>query len=291
MTLGQPIIIDNIAGAAGRIGTARLARAAPDGYTIGHGSAGTHMANGAVYTLNYDVLTDFAPVALLAAAPQIIVAKKSMPANTLVELIAWLKANPDRASQATSGLGGYSHLAGLFFQNETGTRFQFVAYRGGVQSMQDLLAGQIDLMIDQASNAQPQVRSGNIKAYAIAAAHRLAEAPEIPACSFGLDSSCSDGWPPSFGLGLVEAGKRAGRSLVPRKNLQPKIRQPVSHGGILQSLQRGRVELLDNAQRRIFRCKQRVPVRKVESGQPRLIDCRHRSRSSWRPPADFRPRR
>jgi len=180
VTLGQPVIIDNVGGGAGRIGTGRIARAAPDGYTLGHGSAGTHMANGAVYSLNYDVVKDFEPVALLAAAPQIIIAKKTMPANNLVELIAWLRANPDKASQATSGLGGYSHLAGLFFQKETGTRFQFVAYRGGAQSMQDLVAGQIDLMIDQALNALPQVRSGNIKAYAVASKTRLAEAPDIP---------------------------------------------------------------------------------------------------------------
>jgi tripartite-type tricarboxylate transporter receptor subunit TctC len=161
--LGQPIIIDNVGGAAGRIGTGRGARAAPDGYTLIAGSAGTHMANGAVYTLNYDVLRDFEPVSLIASTPQLIVARKTMPANDLKELIAWLKANPDRASQATSGLGGYSHLAGLLFQKQTGTRFQFVSYRGGAQSTQDLVAGQIDLMIDQASNGLPQVRSGNIK--------------------------------------------------------------------------------------------------------------------------------
>ena len=180
LTLGQPVIIDNVGGGAGRIGTGRVARAAPDGYTLGHGSAGTHMANGAVYSLNYDVVEDFEPVALLAAAPQIIIAKKSMPASNLVELIAWLRANPERASQATSGLGGYSHLAGLFFQKETGTRFQFVPYRGGAQSMQDLVAGRIDLMIDQALNALPQVRIGNVKAYAVASKARLAEAPDIP---------------------------------------------------------------------------------------------------------------
>ena len=180
MSLGQPVIIDNVGGAAGRIGTGRVARAAPDGYTLGQGSAGTHMANGALYTLNYDVLNDFEPVSLLAATPQLIVGRKTMPANDLKELIAWLKANPDKASQGTSGVGGYSHIAGVLFQKQTGTRFQFVFYRGGAQTMQDLMAGQIDLMIDQSSNALAQVRNGTIKAYAVAAKSRLAEAPDVP---------------------------------------------------------------------------------------------------------------
>jgi tripartite-type tricarboxylate transporter receptor subunit TctC len=179
-SLGQPVIIDNIGGAAGRIGTGRVARAAADGYTLGQGSAGTHMANGALYTLNYDVLNDFEPVSLLAATPQLIVGRKTMPANDLKELIAWLKANPDKASQGTSGVGGYSHIAGVLFQRQTGTRFQFVFYRGGAQTMQDLMAGQIDLMIDQSSNALAQVRNGTIKAYAVAAKSRLAEAPDVP---------------------------------------------------------------------------------------------------------------
>jgi tripartite-type tricarboxylate transporter receptor subunit TctC len=179
-SLGQPLIIDNVGGAAGRIGTGRGVRAAPDGYTLIAGSAGTHMANGALYTLNYDVLKDFEPVSLLAATPQLIVARKAVPANTLQELVGWLKGNPDKASQGTSGIGGYSHLAGVLIQKQTGTRFQFVSYRGGAQTMQDLLAGQIDLMIDQASNALPHVGSGTVKAYAVAAKHRLAEAPEIP---------------------------------------------------------------------------------------------------------------
>jgi tripartite-type tricarboxylate transporter receptor subunit TctC len=177
-TLGQVVIVDNVGGAAGRIGTGRAARATPDGYTLVTGSAGTHMANGAVYTLSYDVLKDFDPVALLAATPQLIVAKKTMPASNLKELIAWLKENPDKASQGTSGVGGYSHLAGIFFQKQTGTRFQFVPYRG--TAMNDLVAGHVDLMIDQASNALPQVRDGNIKAYAVAANRRFAEAADIP---------------------------------------------------------------------------------------------------------------
>src|SRR5262245_3580950 len=179
-SLGQPIVIDNVGGAAGRIGTSRAAGAAPDGYTLITGSAGTHMANGALYALNYDVLQDFEPVSLLAATPQLIVSRKTMPANNMKALIAWLKANPDKASQGTSGVGGYSHLACVLFQKQSGTRFQFVFYRGGAQTMQDLVAGHIDLMIDQASNALTQVRSGNIKSYAVAAKRRLAEALDIP---------------------------------------------------------------------------------------------------------------
>jgi tripartite-type tricarboxylate transporter receptor subunit TctC len=177
-TLGQVVIVDNVGGAAGRIGTGRGARAAPDGYTLITGSAGTHMANGAIYTLSYDVLKDFEPIALLAATPQLIVAKKAMPASNLKELIAWLKENPDKTSQGTSAVGGYSHLAGVFFQKLTGTRFQFVPYRG--TAMNDLVAGHVDLMIDQTSNALPQVRNGNIKAYAVAANRCFAEAADIP---------------------------------------------------------------------------------------------------------------
>jgi tripartite-type tricarboxylate transporter receptor subunit TctC len=178
LALGQPVIIDNVGGAAGRIGTARLAHAVPDGYTIGHGSAGTHMANGAVYALSYDVLRDFAPIALIAATPQLIIARRTMPANGLKELLAWLKQNPNKALQGTSGVGSYSHLAGVLFQQQTRTSFQFVPYRG--TAMNDLVAGHVDLMIDQASNALPQVQSGAIKAYAVAAARRLALAPDIP---------------------------------------------------------------------------------------------------------------
>jgi tripartite-type tricarboxylate transporter receptor subunit TctC len=177
-SLGQPVIIENVGGAAGRIGTERGARAAPDGYTLINGGSGTHVTNGAVYSLKYDVLRDFEPVALLANTPQLVVTKNAIPASDLAGLIAWLKTNPDKALQGTSGIGSNSHVAGVFFQKLTGTRFQFVPYRG--TAITDLVAGHIDLMIDQASNALAQVHSGTIRAYAVASENRMAVAPEIP---------------------------------------------------------------------------------------------------------------
>jgi len=180
VALGRPIIIENVTGAAGSIGVGRVARAAPDGYTLSVGFLGTHVLNGALYALQYDVLNDFEPIALLASNPQLIVAKIAMPANDLIELIAWLKANPGAASQGTAGAGSPAHVGGALFQNMTGTRFQFVPYRGAAPAMQDLVAGQIDLMFDQASSALPHVRSGGIKAYAVTAKTRLASAPDIP---------------------------------------------------------------------------------------------------------------
>jgi tripartite-type tricarboxylate transporter receptor subunit TctC len=178
--LGQPIIIENVTGAGGTIGVGRVARAVPDGYTLSIGFLGTHVLNGAIYALQYDVLKDFEPVALLASNPQLIVAKNATPAKSLTELIAWLKANPGRASQGTAGVGSPAHVSGAYFQKETGTRFQFVPYRGAAPAMQDLVAGQIDLMFDQALNSLPHARGGKIKAYAVTADTRLASAPEIP---------------------------------------------------------------------------------------------------------------
>jgi tripartite-type tricarboxylate transporter receptor subunit TctC len=179
-TLGQPIVIENVAGASGSIGVGRVARAAPDGYTLILGSWVTHVVNGVVYALRYDVLNDFEPIGLIATNPLLIVAKKAMPAESLQELIAWLKANPDKATQGTTGAGSALHVAGVFFQKETGARLPFVAYRGGALAMQDLVSGQIDMMIDVAANSLPQVQAGNIKAYAVTDKRRLAAAPAIP---------------------------------------------------------------------------------------------------------------
>jgi tripartite-type tricarboxylate transporter receptor subunit TctC len=179
-SLGQPVIIENVTGASGSLGVGRVARAKPDGYTISLGYLGTHVFNGAAFPLPYDVLNDFEPVSLLVSNPLLIVARKTMPAKDLRELIAWLKANPGKGSEGTSGPGGSSHVAGIYFQKETGTRFALVPYRGSALIMQDLLAGRIDLMIDFAANSLPQVRFGTIKAYAVTAPSRLPVAPDIP---------------------------------------------------------------------------------------------------------------
>ena len=176
----QPIVIENRSGQAGVLGTDAVAKAAPDGYTIGIGHVGTHVVNGAIYQLPYDVLNDFEPISLVAANAQLAVVRKSFPANNLKELTDWLKANPDKASQGTAGAGSASHVSGVYFQKETGTRFQFVPYRGTGPAMQDLVAGQIDLMFDQAANSLPQVRNGNVKAFAVTAKSRLPSAPDIP---------------------------------------------------------------------------------------------------------------
>jgi tripartite-type tricarboxylate transporter receptor subunit TctC len=179
-SLGQPVLVENVPGAAGSIGVGRVARASPDGYTIAVGQWGTHVINSVIYKLPYDVINDFEPVALVADSPFLIVAKKSLPPNDLGQLIDWLKANPDRASQGTAGVGAASHVAGVLFQTKTATRFQFVPYRGAAPAIQDLVAAQIDMMIDTPANSLPQVRAGQIKCFAVTAKSRLASAPEIP---------------------------------------------------------------------------------------------------------------
>jgi tripartite-type tricarboxylate transporter receptor subunit TctC len=180
VSLGQALIIENVTGAAGATGVGRVARAAPDGYTLSLGNWGTHVLNGALYTLKYDLLKDTEPVALLASNPQVIVAKKTVPAKDLKELVAWLRANQSKVSAGTGGFGSPSHVGGIYFQNSTGTEFQFVSYRGTGPAMQDLVAGHVDLIFDQALNALPFVQSGNVKAFAVTAKTRLSAAPDIP---------------------------------------------------------------------------------------------------------------
>jgi tripartite-type tricarboxylate transporter receptor subunit TctC len=178
--LGQPVTVENVTGAAGNIGVGRVARAAPDGYTLIAGIWATHVVNAAIYALPYDVLNDFEPVLLTSRNAQVIVARKTMPADDLKGLIAWLKANPDMATAGTSGVGSPQHVFAVFFQNATGTHFRFVPYRGGVVAMQDLIAGRIDLIFADQTTSLPQVRSGNIKAYAVTGNSRLVAAPDIP---------------------------------------------------------------------------------------------------------------
>ena len=178
-SLGRPVIIENVTGAAGSIGTGQVARAAPDGYTLISGGLNTHVINPAFLALRYNVLNDFEPIALTASVPLLIVAKKAMPANDLKELVAWLKANPDKASLGTGGRGNVSHLAAVFFQRKTDTRVGFVPYRAAGAAINDLVAGHVDMMMDLASNSLPHVRAGTIRAHAVTAKGRLVVAPEI----------------------------------------------------------------------------------------------------------------
>jgi tripartite-type tricarboxylate transporter receptor subunit TctC len=178
--LGQTILIENVTGAAGSLGVGRVVRAAPDGYTISIGHLGTHVANGAIYKLGYDLVTDLEPVVLLPSNPMIIVSTNAVPAKSLKELVAWLKAKPTPPTAGTAGAGSGSHIAGLYFENVTGIKLQYVPYRGTAPALTDLVAGQIDVIIDQTSNSIAQVRAGTIRAYAVTDDKRVASASEIP---------------------------------------------------------------------------------------------------------------
>ncbi len=179
-TLGQSVIVENQAGANGSTGTGRVARAAPDGHTLSMGHWSTHVVNGAAYPLTYDLLKDFEPVALVTSNAYVIVAKNATPASDLKGFIDWLKANPDKASEGTAGIGSPQHVGGVFFQNATNTRFQFIPYRGAAPAMLALMAGDLDFIIDDPASSLPQVRGGKIKAFAVTSKTRLASAPEIP---------------------------------------------------------------------------------------------------------------
>jgi tripartite-type tricarboxylate transporter receptor subunit TctC len=180
VSLGQTVIVENVAGAAGSIAVGRVARAAPDGYTLILGNVGTHVYNGAIYSLGYDLVNDFEAIALLPSNNQLIIASNATPANDLRQLIGWVKSNADKVTCGTAGPGSPSHIAAVYFQNAIGVRFQLVPYRGTPQVIQDLVAGQVDLVFDQVSSSLPQVRGGKIKAFAVTAKSRLSAAPEIP---------------------------------------------------------------------------------------------------------------
>jgi tripartite-type tricarboxylate transporter receptor subunit TctC len=180
LTLGETLLIENVTGAGGSIGVGRAVRSAPDGYTISFGHLGTHVANGAIYKLGYDLVADLEPVALLPSNPMIIVSKNAVPAKSLQELLAWLKSRPTPPTAGTAGAGSGSHIAGLYFEKVTGIKLQYVPYRGTAPAMNDLVAGQIDLIVDQTSNSISQVRAGNIRAYAVTSDKRVESAPDIP---------------------------------------------------------------------------------------------------------------
>lgn len=178
--VGQPAIVENVSGAGGTIAVAKVARAAPDGYTLGIGNLNSHVFSGATYSVRYDLLKDLAPVALLTTNPLMVVGKKDLPAGNMRELIALLRANPEKESFATPGVGSPSHVWGVHFQNSIGTRLHFVPYRGGAPALQDLLSGQIDLTCLLASDLLPHVRDGGVRGYAVLAKEPWRRAPDIP---------------------------------------------------------------------------------------------------------------
>ena len=177
--LGQQIIIENVTGAAGTIAMAKLARSAPDGYTIGIGHLGTNVVNAAIYKkLTFDLLGDLAPIVRLPANPMLIVSSNQVPAKTLKELVEYLKAN--QVSGGTAGMGSGSHLGALAFTKATGAKYQLVPYRGTGPAMQDLISNQIQVMVDQSANSLPQAQGGKIRAYAVTSPKRSAAMPDIP---------------------------------------------------------------------------------------------------------------
>jgi tripartite-type tricarboxylate transporter receptor subunit TctC len=179
-SLGQPVVIENVTGAGASIGVGRAAQAAPDGYTLSIGNWTSHVGAGAMYPVAHDALLELQPVAMLSATPLMIVGKNALPPKDAKELIAWLKANPDKASAATIGAGSGAHICLLYFQQKTDTHFQLVPYRGGAPVMQDLIAGQIDLFCAEASQTLSALHSGAIRPYAVMSKTRWPAAPEVP---------------------------------------------------------------------------------------------------------------
>jgi tripartite-type tricarboxylate transporter receptor subunit TctC len=178
--LGQTIVVENVGAAAGTVGTSRVAKAAPDGYTIGIGHWSTHVVNPAIYPLPFNILDDLEPLASIATNPQLLVSRKDLPVTDLKGLIEWAKANSDKVTAGTAGVGAASHIGGLYFEQKTGVKLRFIPYRGGAPALADVVAGQIDIMFDQAANSIPQVQAGKIKAFAVTAKERLKAMPDIP---------------------------------------------------------------------------------------------------------------
>ena len=178
--LGQTVVIENVTGAGGAIGITRVARSAPDGYTLISGNQGSHITLGAMQPVSFDLLRDFAPVGMIATNSQLILVRNSLEVTNLRELVARAKANPGKLTDGGGGYGTVSHTSLLYFQQLSGTSIQFIPYRGASAALQDMLAGQIDMMIDQPSNSLPHVQAGKVRALAVTAPTRLAAAPDIP---------------------------------------------------------------------------------------------------------------
>jgi tripartite-type tricarboxylate transporter receptor subunit TctC len=229
-TLGQPVIIENVGGAAGSLGVGRAVRSPPDGYTLSIGTSTTHMLTGGLYTLPFDLLKDLEPIILIGSEPLLIVGEKDLPADDLKGLIAWLKENPDKASVGIAGVGAAGQLAGIAFQKQTGTKFQFVPYRGNGPAMQDLLAGNIDFMIEPSSNFRPLVAAGSIKPFAVTGRTRLAALPNIPtADEAGLPGFFASLW---YGLWVP---KGTSRDVIAKLNAT--LSQLLGHPSVKQRLQ------------------------------------------------------
>jgi len=179
-SLGQPVIIENVGGAGGTIAVTRLHRSPPDGYTVVVGQWTSHVGGSVMYPLPFDFVEDFQPISLLSIGPLWIIGHKDLPPKDVKELIAWLKANPNRGASGTTGVGGGIHMCLTYFQINTGTKFPLVPYRGAAPIMQDLLAGQIDLSCPEAGQTLPQYRAGTIKAYAVLQNKRWFAAPDVP---------------------------------------------------------------------------------------------------------------
>ena len=232
-SLGQPLIVENVTGAAGTIGVGRVVRAAPDGYTVSVGHWSTHVINGALYPLPFDLLKDLEPISLLTSYPMLLLAKNDVPARNLAELTAWLKANAAKVSVGTIGVGSAAHVAAVYFGNLTGQKFEYVPYRGAAPALQDLIAGRIDVLFDHLPNALPQVREGKVKAFAVTASTRSPTAPDIPTVDeAGLAGLYINIW---YGLwvpkGTPPEIKARLNAAVMEALADPKVRQQLSELG------------------------------------------------------------
>src|SRR5215469_6691597 len=232
--LGQPIVIENVGGAAGSIGVGRAVRSAPDGYTLSIGTSTTHMLTGGLYNLPFDLLKDLEPVILIGNEPLMLIGKKDFPADDLKGLIVWLKDHPGKASVGIAGVGATGHLAGISFQKATGTKFEFVPYRGNGPALQDLLGGQIDFMMEPSSNFRSQLGTGNLKPFAVTGHTRLPSAPNIPT----VDEAGVPGFFASLWYGLW-VPKGTSKDIIAKLNatmtqvlFDPQVRQRFADLGI-----------------------------------------------------------